>query len=61
MTRIGTAHYLNKTKVVDIYGLEGAEQKIKEGLLVIGKPKLSTGQTLGISDKGQYYIIVKGC
>lgn len=61
MTRIGTEYFVSKAaanKYYEPYGYT-ANQKIAEGAIKIGKPKVKPGEKAVVNSEGRYEIVCK--
>ena len=57
MITVGTAHYTNLSAIYKAFGVEGGSQKVKEGLLKVGRPILLPGQRYFIGTSGRYITV----
>lgn len=62
----GTHHFLNKTAAIKYYRpycedladtAQTVNQKLKEGSIAIGAPKIKEGEQLKVNEEGRYFIV----
>jgi hypothetical protein len=64
VTRYGTKYFIKRSSAMKYYRKQGyskqdVDELVHNGIIAIGEPKHSPGETLRVDEDGRYYIEIK--